>query len=156
VQSTIISVLIALMIILFSVNIIAPMKNVNAWHASNRDPFIPEGNLSVDGKYDFFIANGFRGDLVILENNGIITGSVFGDSIIGFWDNVAHKIIFTRLGGSGQVYVGYSFQRVELDPQRGTFCYSTLSGEFLTPGAGGGTPQRFEYGWYAWVNIPCD
>jgi hypothetical protein len=61
-----------------------------------------------------FNGNGSTGTLKIssIDGNGNVQGSVFGDPIIGFWDEDAQKITFIRdlIGNSGMLTV-QGFQR---------------------------------------------
>lgn len=58
--------------------------------------------------------NGWEGKLTItaVDAQGRVTGSVYGDQILGFWDDVSKKITFMRLTNPGdpstfQTYTGY-------------------------------------------------
>jgi hypothetical protein len=148
---TTIFVLIAILSILNISYVMIPIKNANAWHERTQ---LPAGTYTING-------NGFMGELSIFNTNGRIEGNVFGDRIIGFWNDVTHTIIFMRMGNPSnpftfQVYEGYMFMTTERNPSTGALlCYSNFAGEFLTPGGGGGSPQRFEYGWFARTQFLC-
>lgn len=98
------------------------------------------------------------------NTNGGVSGTMYGDRIIGFWDNPSQKIIFMRLDNpsdpsSFQTYTGYLFIdiRPNLNPQgTANLCYQSLAGSFLTPAGGGGSSSRNEFGWFAETQILCD
>ena len=61
-------------------------------------------------------ANGHRGDLVIssVDAQGNLSGTVFGDPIVGFWNEGSQKITFARSQNATdplalQVYTGFHF-----------------------------------------------
>jgi hypothetical protein len=61
-------------------------------------------------------ANGYRGQLVISSVGlaGTLSGTVFGDPMVGFWDGTAQKITLERRQSSAstypsQVYTGFHF-----------------------------------------------
>jgi hypothetical protein len=147
-------VIIALVSSLSIITIMLPVKNVNAWHDYLRGQQ-PGGSYQFNG-------NGYPGELFISNVNGMISGTVYGERIIGFWDETTHKIIFMRMTNEAnpytfQVYKGFMFKVSERNPSTGVvFCYSVFTGEFLTPGGGGGSPQRNEFGWLAKQGIVCD
>jgi hypothetical protein len=69
----------------------------------------PTGTWQING-------NGFRGELVIssVDPQGNLSGTVFGDPIVGFWDETSQKIIFARSLNPAdpfalQVYTGFHF-----------------------------------------------
>ena len=106
-----------------------PLKNVNAWHEYLR-------GTQPGGPYQFN-GNGYPGELFISNVNGSITGTVYGDRIIGFWDDNAHKIIFIRMSNVAnpytfQVYKGFMFEVTERNPSTGLVsCYSIILQENL-------------------------
>ena len=125
------------------------VETVNASH----DPNIPPG-----GNWAFN-ANGYPTILsFVIDSTGKVSGSVYGNPIIGFWDDIEHKILFMRMvnenPASFQIYKGYMFE-IMVQPN---VCIRTLAGEFLTPAGAGGTPQRNEYGWIAQDQgvTPCE
>ena len=92
---------------------------------------------------------------------GSVTGTIFGDRIIGFWDHNSQKILFMRLANpsdpaSFQIYTGFLFEDTRPTAQGSPLCYQTLSGSFLTPAGAGGSATRNEYGWYAQSPIICN
>ena len=99
------------------------------------------------------IANGFRGTLNIsVDPQGNVTGTIFGDSIEGFFDQVSNKIIFVRTFGDDpldiQVYTGY------LWTTGATFCTggdirNQMAGSFEAFASSGATPGRNVFGWTA-------
>jgi hypothetical protein len=130
-----------------------PVRNVNAWHDYLRGTE-PGGTYAING-------NNYQGELVLVNNNGMISGTAYGDRIIGFWDDVSHKILFMRMGDPAnpytfQVYEGFMLKQVQVSSTGVRFCYSVFVGEFLTPGGGGGSPERNEFGWFAQKGITCD
>ena len=106
---------------------------------------IQEGDWTING-------NGFVGKLSLksIDNTGRIgAGSnVYGGEIVGFWDEAAQKLTFTRLekGGnpqSAQFYVGY-LMKDQAAP--GT---QRLAGTFEGFRLSGGTAARSTFGWFA-------
>ena len=113
-------------------------------------------------------ANGFRGELVIssVDSQGNLSGTVFGDPIVGFWDETSQKIIFARSLNPAdpstlQVYTGFHFDANELlFPVGGTvqppvppFPFRMLTGSFEAFAGGGGVVSRPTYGWMARMNV---
>ncbi|MDQ0872354.1 hypothetical protein QFZ77_001013 [Paenibacillus sp. V4I3] len=94
-------------------------------------------------------ANGFRGLLnTIIARNGFVTGTVFGNTIRGWYDVPSGKITFLRFvpGGSipginNQLYEGY-IQRSTIN--RGI----TFTGSFITVG-NGSSAQLNKFSWVA-------
>jgi hypothetical protein len=113
-------------------------------------------------------ANGFRGDLVIssVDPQGNLTGTIFGDPVVGFWNETAQKIIFARSTGGGgfaalQIYTGFHFDANQpLFPAGGTvqppappFQFRMLVGSFeALSGGSGGAASRSTFGWMARQN----
>jgi hypothetical protein len=102
-------------------------------------------------------ANGYAGELVIssVDAQGHLSGSVFGNPLIGFWDEAAGKITFMRIINPGdpstfQVYTGFLFTGPESVVNEGDSHY-TMAGEFEAFAGSGGTATRTVYGWYAYV-----
>ena len=92
---------------------------------------------------------------------GSVSGFMFGERIIGFWDHDSQKILFMRLANpsdrtSFQIYTGFLFKDTGQNSLGSPLCYQTLSGSFLTPAGAGGSATRNEYGWYAQSPIRCD
>jgi hypothetical protein len=104
--------------------------------------------------------NGHLGDLVItsIDASGNLNGTVFGQPIIGFWDEDGQKITFMRIIDAGdpsktQIYTGYRF-RTEggCEDGVGDVC-DTLTGSFEAFSGTGGSADRSVYGWYAFAGI---
>jgi hypothetical protein len=95
-------------------------------------------------------ANGFSGQLVLSYNgNGQVTGTIFGDRIIGFVDGNTQKIVFMRMPNPAdpstfQVYTGYYSRDGSAH---------VIQGTFMTPAGAGGSPQRNEFGWSAFFQL---
>jgi hypothetical protein len=95
-------------------------------------------------------ANGFPGGLLIqgIDANGNLVGStVFGQSIVGFWDEAAEKITFIRVidqadPSTYQIFTGY-----RMDPQPGLTL--AMAGSFEAFQGTGATAERVLYGWFA-------
>ena len=95
-------------------------------------------------------ANGFSGTLSIQEVDaqGNLSGSsVFGNEILGFWDESSQKLTFMRLFGPDnpstfQIYTGYL-----MVPQPGVTL--ALAGTFEAFQGSGGTAQQSLFGWFA-------
>jgi hypothetical protein len=100
-------------------------------------------------------ANGHQDTLRFsYTSQGSVSGFMYGDRIIGFWDHNSQKIIFMRLDNpsdptSFQIYTGFLFKDTTTNSLGNPLCYQTLSGSFLTPAGAGGSATRNEYGWYA-------
>jgi hypothetical protein len=100
--------------------------------------------------------NGWEGKLTItaVDAQGRVTGSVYGDQILGFWDDVSKKITFMRLTNPGdpstfQTYTGYLF--VTQPGTESTSGTANLAGSFEAFAGTGATAQRVLYGWYAQI-----
>lgn len=101
-------------------------------------------------------ANGFTGTLQIngVDGSGNLNGTMFGDPIVGFYNNVSNRIVFIRgLGGSPiaigstQVFEGVL---VGTNPLPGAPVGSQLmSGTFIGFAPSGATVNRFNFGWAA-------
>ena len=92
---------------------------------------------------------------------GSVSGTMFDERIIGFWDHTSQKIIFMRMANpsdptSFQIYTGFLFKDTTTNSLGSPLCYQTLSGSFLTPAGSGGSATRNEYGWYAQSPIRCN
>src|SRR5438105_570054 len=78
-------------------------------NSAARAQSLPIGAWTID-------ANGFVGDLDIsLDMAGNVTGTAYGQTILGFWDEDAKKIVFVRVIDSAdpssfQIFTGYFFQ----------------------------------------------
>lgn len=98
-------------------------------------------------------ANGFEGALNIasVDAQGNLQGTIFGQQILGFWDEIPQKITFMRVATPGQpatyqVYIGYLIVNT-ISPTRHKYA---LTGYFETfNGAAGGTATRSVFGWFA-------
>ena len=93
-------------------------------------------------------ANGFQGILhITLSGGDILPGSsIFGNSIVGFYDATSARINFIRLTGNPrapQIYNGYLFRSIA-NPS-----LWELTGEFSAYKGSGGVAQRIDYGWVA-------
>jgi hypothetical protein len=114
-------------------------------------------------------ANGFRAELVIssVDSQGNLSGTVFGDPIVGFWDETSQKIIFARSLNSAdpfalQVYTGFHFDANQplfsagaaIQPPAPPFQFRMLTGslETFSP-QGGGVASRPTFGWMARMNV---
>ncbi len=94
-----------------------------------------------------FDGNGFLGTLnLTVDGLGNVTGTVFGDPIQGFYNNIANEIMFIRqINGVAdpsfaQVYTGYYWQEGALD---------NLAGSFEGFQASGASAGRHRFGWKA-------
>jgi len=105
--------------------------------------------------------NGFTGeiDITSVAADGQIAGTVFGNQILGFWDDVSKKITFLRVinpadPSTHQVYTGYLFRTPGASPLDaiGDF-HLTLTGCFEAFSGTGGIAQRVLYGWYAMLGV---
>ena len=98
-----------------------------------------------------FDGNGFLGTLnVTVAADGSLTGTVYGDPIQGFYNNVANEIMFIRSpNGSGdpadqQVYTGYYW------PEGG---FDNITGFFEAFANAGASAGRHRYGFKASCQI---
>ena len=119
-------------------------------------------------------ANGYRGELVInaVDPQGNLRGTVFGNPIVGFWDETAQKILFVRSTNPAdpsemQVYTGFHFDANQpLFPTGGTvpppppsfppappFQFRMLTSSFEAFAGPGGVASRRTYGWMARRNV---
>jgi hypothetical protein len=102
------------------------------------------------------IANGFSGEPKIdpPDASGNITGTVYGDPIIGFWDETSLRIVFMRLINANdpstfQLYTGYqSTNPVTVFNPPGSVTQLTLAGTFEGFAGSRATAQRVVYGWF--------
>ena len=113
---------------------------------------LPTGNWNING-------NGSTGVLTITSINaqGQLTGTVYGQPLIGFWDSASNKILFMRLINTSQpatfqIYTGYLF-RNPITPQGGQNVTYTLTGYFVAFSGSGGTAQMNHFGWFAQVTV---
>ena len=96
------------------------------------------------------LGNGHLGHLVFYADaEGRVTGTVFGDQIIGFWDEETGKLTFVRIPKSKQpdayqFYTGYRFSWSEID---GSLRHG-LAGAFEAFAGTGAKYQRVTFGWY--------
>jgi hypothetical protein len=94
--------------------------------------------------------NGYDGVLSVqqVDNRGqLINATVYGNAIIGFWDDVSQKLSFIRMTDprnpkTSQVYTGYM---MEHQGNGGL----ALAGSFEAFQGTGASAQRVVYGWYA-------
>jgi hypothetical protein len=111
-------------------------------------------------------ANGWRGELVIssVDSAGNLSGTVFGNPIVGFWNDVSQEITFARSLNSAdpfalQVYKGFHFDANQpLFSSSGgaptpPFAFRMLTGSFEAFSAGGGSASRPTYGWMARMEV---
>jgi hypothetical protein len=116
-------------------------------------------------------ANGQVGQLQITEvdDQGNLSGTVFGEQIEGFWDENSQKITFISIHvpqfqfpgfrNTVLIYTGYQFsgsiERGSGPPYiLGVRSY-TLTGYFeALPVGGAAAPQRLLYGWVAHIDMP--
>jgi hypothetical protein len=98
---------------------------------------LPAGCYTID-------ANGFVGTLCFnTDAVGNLTGTVFGQSIFGYYNSTSQKITFLRsFPGANlntmQIYTGYKLG--------GT---NYLAGSFVALNGTGANAGESEYGWYA-------
>ncbi|HEY0457318.1 MAG TPA: hypothetical protein VGE41_13185, partial [Verrucomicrobiae bacterium] len=94
---------------------------------------------------------GYSGQLWIegIDANGNLLGSstVYGQTIIGFWDDQSWKLTFMRLIDKGnpssfQIYTGYLMQSQD----NGSLAFA---GSFEAFQGSGAVARRVVYGWYA-------
>ena len=96
------------------------------------------------------LANGEIGELAYsADAEGRVTGTIFGDQIIGFWDGGAGKLTFARIPkskqpNSYQFYTGYHFS---WSGPGGTL-REGLAGSFDAFAGSGGTYEQVTFGWY--------
>lgn len=106
--------------------------------------------------------NGHTGELRIdaVDAQGNVTGAVFGQALLGFWDERAGRLVFMRLTDPGtpssyQIYTGFLFQNRGGSPLDGVGdIHFTLAGSFDAFAGSGASAQRTQYGWYAMMGIP--
>jgi hypothetical protein len=127
-------------------------------------------------------ANGYRGELVItaVDPQGNLSGTVFGNPLVGFWDETAQKIFFVRNTNPAdpskmQVYTGFHFdanQPLFLEggtvpppppfppppfpppfPPTPPFQFRMLTGSFEAFAGTGGVASWRTYGWMARRNV---
>jgi hypothetical protein len=103
---------------------------------------LPAGQWNVNG-------NGFTGVLNIstVDGNGNLAATIYGDQVIGLWDDVSQRITFVRLPNpsdpsTAQVWNGYLFSNATLH---------TLAGSFEGFQGSGSIARRTTYGWFAQV-----
>lgn len=95
--------------------------------------------------------NSHKGKLIItsVDAAGKVSGTVFGNTIQGFWDEDAKKITLMRIINAAnpstiQILTGYMFRN-----SSGSDAEFTLAGSFEAFSGTGGTAQRHVFGWYA-------
>jgi hypothetical protein len=111
-------------------------------------PSLPLGSWEIN-------ASGDRGYLQILavDHQGELRGTLYGKAIAGFWDEHAQKILFVRfldpaVPATAQLYTGYLFRNSGGLRGVGTVTY-TLAGSFAALSGTGATAARAVSGWYA-------
>ncbi|SRR6266508_4943686 len=100
-------------------------------------------------------ANGAHGALNItsIDAQGRLQGMVFGQKLVGWWDDEDQRMAFLRIGdpndpASCQSFIGYAWTKGS--PGVTTFF---LAGSFDTYAGGGGSAKRPSYGWFASVQV---
>jgi hypothetical protein len=128
---------IALSLSLLSSALLGASQHAGITHAA---AVLPAGNWTID-------ANGSVGTLALNAPDaaGNITGTVFGQSIFGYYNSTSQKITFVRNTVPGnlsteQVYTGYLFH---------TGNVTDLAGTFLAFNGTGANAGESEFGWYA-------
>ena len=103
--------------------------------------------------------NGYPGQLniVSVDSQGKLNGTVYGQPIEGFWDDISQKIMFMRIIDASkpstlQIYTGYLF-KTPVRPRAGQNITYTLTGFFEAFAGTGAVAQRTLYGWYASVVV---
>ena len=107
----------------------------------------PLGSWNITG-------NGFQGilDINAVDGSGNLDASatVFGQTIIGFWDETSQKLTFIRVPADSsassayQIYTGYKMEGSLPDGAT-----SALAGSFEAFGGTGGNASRSLFGWWA-------
>jgi hypothetical protein len=97
-------IIIAFVWILSIATLLLSLETVNAFHEGRG---LPGGNWTFNG-------NGYPTSLLFFtDSTGRVSGTVYRDPIIGFWDESTHKILFMRLPSQNsatfQVYKSYMF-----------------------------------------------
>lgn len=99
-------------------------------------------------------ANGFPGTLRIhsVDSKGNVDAEVFGNKIVGFWDEESKTFTFVRIideadPSTFQIYTGYLFANP------GTAGSNSLAGSFEAFRGSGATPSRTVFGWLAQITI---
>src|SRR5713101_9941524 len=82
-------------------------------------------NLRCGAGWDFD-SNGFTGTLnVAVDGSGNLTGTVYGNPIQGYYNNVSNEMMFVRSIGSSpaqqQIFTGYYWREGALDVLAGSF-----------------------------------
>jgi len=130
--------------------VVKPQKPTNSkMLLAQASTSLPTGTWSIN-------ANSFGGQLVInsVDAQGNLTGTVYGQSIVGFWDGVSNKITFIRVPSNPaassqyQIYTGYLFRN-----SSGPDSVYTLTGYFEAFAGTGATARRVVYGWYAQIRV---
>jgi hypothetical protein len=101
---------------------------------------LPSGSWNMD-------ANGFTGTLSLNPPDGAgnLTGTMFGQPIIGYYDSTSQKITFMRetnrrILDTVQVFTGYLFH---------TGSVNDLAGSFVAFNGTGASAGESEFGWFA-------
>jgi hypothetical protein len=109
--------------------------------------------------------NGFKGDLNIqaVDAQGNLNGTVYGQQILGFWDEGAQKITFMRIinpndPSTFQIFTGFMYDsNAPLFGEAGNppnpQNFKILNGFFEAFGGTGAVAQRVLYGWMARKSI---
>jgi hypothetical protein len=103
---------------------------------------------SVVGATWLIEANGFSGHIQIssIDSAGRVAGTLFGNSMSGYWDEAARCLTMVRVVDAGnpstfQYYTGYLFKKPDN--------YYALAGTFSGFAGTGATTTRHEFGWLA-------
>jgi hypothetical protein len=132
----------------FFFGVVAALTTVVAAHAAS-----PAGTWS-------FNSNGYTSSLMLtVDAAGNVHGTVFGNQIVGFWNDSAAKLTFYRVTGGSlisvqpdkiQVYTGYMHACLVSDASGG----QCLEGSFEAIAGTGGTASKSVYGWSAYKPNP--
>jgi hypothetical protein len=103
----------------------------------------PVGTWNING-------NGFDGSLYIDNvgvDGGLLSSTAYGQTITGFWDDIAQRLSFVRATQPGdpssyQIYTGYMMQN-QSDGKL------AMAGSFEAFKGTGAVARRTVYGWYA-------
>ncbi len=114
--------------------------------------YLPTGIWNMNG-------NGYEGELniVSVDSQGKISGTVYGHPIQGFWSEDSEKVTFTRNTDPNnpsrmQIYTGYLF-KTPPNPLTGEDITYTLTGFFEAFAGTGAVAERTLYGWVASIVV---
>ncbi len=108
----------------------------------------------VAGKWDIN-GNGAEGTLVIqgVDGQGRLQGTVFGQKLVGWWDEEDKRITFLRVSDPANPASFQTFSGYHWDEEKGFGRIHYLAGSFETYAGGGGSAKRPTYGWYAQISV---